>query len=489
MTSNPTRDNQAGRLAPVQFSRLSRRGILLGCSLPQLTTLGIGVLTVVVALYSGGGRGLAWASPVWGGAILFTVVPAGGRKLVEWVPIVGRWAWRASLRQLIYRRRILRPRPAGTLALPGDAAALRAYTDPQTGACMIHDPHQATLTAICAVSHPAFVLLDPGEQQRRVTGWGRVLAGVCRSGHLARLQVSERTLPDGGTGLADWWATHGTDDGTWPATIYTELIGRAGPAGERHATTLSLALDMRAAARPIRAAGGGIRGAAAVLRQDMTTLATGLRAADLAPTGWLDAGQVAVILRSAYDPAAAAALERHGQLGRQLATAGPVAVTETWDRLHTDSAYHQVMWISEWPRTPVFPGFLAPLVLSTGIGRVLSLHYTPVRADQAARDLRRTKTELISDATQRARIGQVADAEQAAELDDVLHQEADLTAGHGLLRVTGLIAISAPTPDALDAAVAAVDQAAIQASCETRRLVGQQAQAFTAAALPLCRSV
>ena len=36
---------------------------------------------------------------------------------------------------------------------------------------------------------------------------------------------------------------------------------------------------------------------------------------------------------------------------------------------------------------------------------------------------------------------------------------------------------------------AAVEQAAIQASCETRRLVGQQAQAFTAAALPLCRPV
>ena len=31
--------------------------------------------------------------------------------------------------------------------------------------------------------------------------------------------------------------------------------------------------------------------------------------------------------------------------------------------------------------------------------------------------------------------------------------------------------------------------AAVQAACETRRLVGQQAQAFAAAALPLCRSV
>ena len=41
----------------------------------------------------------------------------------------------------------------------------------------------------------------------------------------------------------------------------------------------------------------------------------------------------------------------------------------------------------------------------------------------------------------------------------------------------------------LEAGVAAIEQAATQASCETRLLVGQQAAAFTAAALPLCRRV
>ena len=39
------------------------------------------------------------------------------------------------------------------------------------------------------------------------------------------------------------------------------------------------------------------------------------------------------------------------------------------------------------------------------------------------------------------------------------------------------------------AAKAAIEQAAIQAGCETRLLLGQQAQAFTAAALPLCRGI
>jgi hypothetical protein len=476
-------------LAPVQFSRLARRGIMLGLSLPQLIVLGIAVLTVVFSLYTADGMGLAWTAPVWGTCALLAVIPAGGRKVIEWVPILARWGARTYLGQLIYRRRVIKPRPAGTLALPGDAAPLREWEDPETGAAMVHDPHAQTLTAILGVSHPAFVLLDPGEQQRRVSGWGRVLAAACRSGRIARIQVSERTLPDSGTGLAEWWRTHGTDDGSWAATTYAELIERAGPAGERHATTISLALDMKAAARQIRTSGGGIRGAAAVLRQEMSTLTTALRAAELSSTGWLTPGEVAVVLRSAYDPAAAPALERHGDLGRDLATAGPVAVTETWDRLRSDSAHHAVLWITEWPRSQVYPGFLAPLVLSNGILRTLALHYTPVRADQAARDLRKKKTELISDAAQRRKIGQIDDAASSAELDDVLQQEADLTAGHGVLRVSGLVSVSAPTVDELDAAVAAVEQAAIQASCETRRLVGQQAQAFTAAALPLCRPV
>ncbi|GAB2968324.1 SCO6880 family protein [Actinotalea caeni] len=476
-------------LRAVQFSRLTRRGILLGLSLPQLIVLTIGVLSIVGALYAGGGMLLAWTAPIWLLSAALAWTPVGGRKLIEWVPVSFRWVARTQARQTVFRRRIVKPRPAGTLALPGDAAALREWEDPDTGAAMIHDPHAQTLTAIIAVSHPAFVLLDPGEQERRVATWGRVLATACRSGRIARLQVCERTLPDGGSGLVEWWRSHGTDDGSWTSTVYRELIDRAGPAGERHATTISLALDLRAAARQVRTNGGGIKGAAAVLRQEMTTLVTALRAAELTVGAWLTPSEVAVILRSAYDPASAALLDRHGDIGRSLATAGPVAVMESWDRLRSDSAHHAVLWISEWPRSQVYPGFLAPVLLSSGIQRAFSLVCTPIRSDQAARDIRKKKTELISDAAQRSKMGQIEDASQTAEYGDVLQQEADLTAGHGVLRYTGLISISAPTPEELDTAVAAIEQAAIQASCETRRLVGQQAQAFTVAALPLCRTV
>ena len=308
--SSANNDRQpAGDLVPVKFSRLTRRGVLLGLSLTQLVALAIGGATLIGAFYAGGGMLLAYTAPVWVLAAVLTWIPVAGRPIVEWLPVASWWLWRTTGGQLLYRRRIVVPRPVGTLALPGDRARLREYSDPDTGAGMIHDPHAATLTVVCEVTHPAFVLLDPSEQERRVTSWGRVLATVCRSGRIATLQILERTLPDSGTGLAEWWASHGTTDGSWAADTYAELIDRAGPAGERHATTLSLSLDMKTSARQIRTAGGGIRGAAAVLRQEMNTLVAALRSADLSPSGWLTPGQIAVMLRSAYDPAIAAAIQ------------------------------------------------------------------------------------------------------------------------------------------------------------------------------------
>ena len=475
-------------LRPVSFSRLTRRGLLLGLSLPQLACLAVAGVIIVAALVTGGGTGFTLTTPIWMPIVLIAVVRVNGTPLVGWTPILASWILRTLTGQTMFRKNLHTPRSVGTLALPGDATALRYYEDPVTGAVMVHDPHRHTLTAILEVTHPSFILLDPTDQQHRVDTWSRVLATCCRSGRIARLQILDRTLPDSGSGLTDWWHRYGRDDGSFTARIYQDLIRRAGPATERHHTTISLALDLKTAAKPIRAAGGGMRGAAHILSQDMATLVTALRSADLCPGGWLDAPQLAVMLRAAYDPQATPVLDHQPDVGRDLGTAGPVAVHETWTRLHTDTAWHAVMWISEWPRTQVYPGFLTPLLLSTGIRRAFTLICTPLRADQAAKDIRRKKTEHVADQAQRARIGQLQDAAQSAEYHDVLQQEADLATGHGICRYTGLVTITASTEDELQAGIAAIEQAAIQAHCETRLLAGQQAQAFTTAALPLCRA-
>src|SRR5690625_1608678 len=117
-------------LSAVKFSRLTRRGILLGLSLPQLITLAIGILSIVAALYAGGGILIAYAAPIWLLAAVLTWVPAGGRKLIEWVPVGFRWVWQISIGPLLYRLRFALPRPAGTLALPGGSSALPGFVGP-----------------------------------------------------------------------------------------------------------------------------------------------------------------------------------------------------------------------------------------------------------------------------------------------------------------------------------------------------------------------
>ena len=56
---------------------------------------------------------------------------------------------------------------------------------------------QASTVVVCRITHLGFVLLDPGEQERRVTSWGRVLATVCRSGrgHRNLGKVAHRLRP------------------------------------------------------------------------------------------------------------------------------------------------------------------------------------------------------------------------------------------------------------------------------------------------------
>lgn len=131
----PTKQNESAvasaELVPVKFSRLTRRGVLLGLSLSQLITLATGVLSIVGALFAGGGVLLAYTAPIWVIAAALTWIPIAGRPAVEWLPVAFWWLWRSTGGQLLYRRRVVTPRPVGTLALPGDMARCGSTPTPK----------------------------------------------------------------------------------------------------------------------------------------------------------------------------------------------------------------------------------------------------------------------------------------------------------------------------------------------------------------------
>jgi len=355
--------------------------------------------------------------------------------------------------------------------------------DELSGAAMIHDPHRHTLTAVVTVTHPAFALLDDADRVGRVARWGRVLAGLATTGTCAAIQVLEATVPDPALGQRDWWTAHRGSGTGWAAEQYERLLDQVSLDSSTHRATISLALDLKAAARAIRSAGNGVRGGTEVLRADMASLTDALRLAGLRAGPWLGAHELAVIVRDAFDPATAGTPNP----AATLAHAGPIAVSESWDRLRHDSGWSRVLWFTEWPRIAVPPDFLHPLVFAPGTRRTISLVARPLATDIALRQIRREKTEAVADSTQKAKIGQLADLPATPEYADLLARERSLISGHTDVAYTGFVTVTAATPDGLDAAVAAITRAAGQSCCELRPVYGHQMEAFVSAALPFAR--
>jgi hypothetical protein len=238
-------------LAAARFGSRQRKGVLLGFTGPRLVVIGVAVLLVTGGLFTAGLAGAVLVSPLVVVLLASAFVAVSGRSAVEWLPVAGHWGLRRVRGQDVYGVRPSRPRPAGTLALPGDAAALRVHLDAVSGAAMIHDPHRRTLSATCVVTHPSFVLLGVEDQSRRVSGWGRVLACLARSGHTAAVQVLETTSPDNGTAVLDWWTHSGRHDGSWASRTYAEFDRRARH-GANHDVTPGIAGVQRGGPRGAR---------------------------------------------------------------------------------------------------------------------------------------------------------------------------------------------------------------------------------------------
>ncbi|WP_327419474.1 SCO6880 family protein [Streptomyces sp. NBC_01233] len=475
--------------ATVKFPHRSRRGILLGLTAPQLIVASLTGLLLLAVVLTRGVVGALQLIPLWAVIALFVFVRHRGRALAEWAPIVTRYVLRRMRGQLVWLTRpSRRPTREGLLHLPGTAASLRVVTAPDDRYGAVHDPHSGTLTAVVKVSSRAYALLDPGTQQANVNGWGRALAALARTGQIARIQVIERTVPDSGDALRRYWEEHGRPHAPTAGAIYSELIQSAGPAAAPHEAYVAVALDIRAARRLINQAGGGLTGSFSVLAQLTSTFDQAARTAGLNPTGWLTAREIAAVVRTAYDPKALTALDRWSTAGRpeaEPAAAGPVVVVEKADHIATDSAVHATYWVENWPRTETSAGFLHQLLFTGGVRRTLSLSYEPKGLDAALRDVQRKKASVIADAAERARRGQVDSEADSIEYQDIKSRERQLIAGHADVALTGLLTVSADSEDELRSACAVVETAAVGAQLDVRPLTWQQAEAFTAAALPL----
>jgi hypothetical protein len=412
---------------------------------------------------------------------------------------------------------------------------------------VVIDGPSRTATAVLAVQGHSFALLGPSDQDARIAAWARVLSAMAREGSTVhRIQWIESCLPDDGSSVRDHWATHAVLGADTPAgRSYRALVDEAAPVTRRHRVLLSLSIHTSHSSRSIRTAGRGLAGIGAVLGREVVALHRALDGADVSVVGVLGPSALARVFRDTYAPTngatghvvsdpdpdpdpdgcgragpglppgptdhtdrpdlpdyragyadTAGPAEGGGPGGRSTGPSlahptvpwpWPMGVEPHWDAVRTDATWHATYWIAEWPRVDVTPDFLGPVLFSP-LRRSVVMVMEPVSPTRAARQVAQARTADIADGELRRRGGFLVTARQTREREGVEDRDAELADGHAQFRFSGYVTLTADTRPELEAARAALEQAAGQARIELRLLFGEQDTAF-ACSLPLGRGL
>jgi hypothetical protein len=426
--------------------------------------------------------------------------PIGGRNADLWAPITTAFWFRRLLSGRQWRNDAMRlghvDGEPSCPNLPAHLAGVWMLDAPSdVGGSMGVVRDGATYTAVLSVRPEAFALCDSAEQARRLAGWGGILSGVAREASpIVRLQWVERTAPaDDGHLLRSTHSQLVLPPSHPVAQGYLDLVAEAGPATQAHETFVAVQIHRKKAARLIRSAGGGDDGAVAVLRREVATLVSNLAGADVTVDRILDARTIARTIRVTFDPGARSSLSLREAVdpdrrGVAPGAAWPSVIEEQWAWLRADDAFHATFWVEEWPRIPVRPDFLSPLLLGSRATRTVSLTTEAVPPGRAARQVEAARTADLADEELRRRGGFLSSARRRRQAEGVARREEELADGHADCRFSGYITVSAPDYEALEEACGEVEQLAQQCRLQLTRLRGQQAEAFTWT-LPLARGL
>jgi hypothetical protein len=488
-----------------------RVNFLFGMSGRRTALVAVAVLVAVQPVSAARLSDAIVAWPVAAALLALAYVRVAGRTVDEWmVAAVSFQLLKARKRNRFHSGAFALPLtadPAGPapMDLPGVLAPVRILSA-ETGAggtmAVIYHPHERTYTAVARIRFAGLGLADSGRRDAQVTGWGRLLAGLCLEGHpIIRVQAIQRSRPEDGAALGSWHEDHlAADAPAQAAAVTAELLTSAVPASVCREEWLAFTMDERRAGPAIRAAGGGEAGASAVLVRHVRALASAVSDAELEVAGWLTPRELAEVIRTAFDPESGAPLARRrcaqesavaaGRAHSGLAAgvdprlAGPTDAEVSWGSYRHDSGLSVSYLIYDWPRGEVYSTALFPLLGDGTSRRAVSLYLQPLSPREAERRVMAERTQRDVAIRLRQRTGQLVPEHEKAAQRRVDEQDAERAAGHGLVRFSGYVSVTVTDAGDLADALAALEADAAAARIEIRRLWGAQDVGFALAAVP-----
>ncbi|GHF47795.1 hypothetical protein GCM10010218_31520 [Streptomyces mashuensis] len=428
-----------------------------------------------------------------------------GLSADEWIALAVRHQIAVATKRNIFFSGVFAPRTKDgqqPMDLPGVLARLHLLEAPDgLGGTLgvMHNPVDGTYTAICRVSFPGLALVDTDKQNARVKAWAAYLRSLCKEGGaITRVSVHQRSLPDDGAALRGWTERHLSPEAPAQAVqALEELMAGAGPTATVRETYLAVTLSSSRARLAIKGAGGGQIGAAAVLVREVQAMHSSLSSAGLQVLEWLTPRGVAQAIRTAYDPEAQLMLSSRNTSaenpewtgtprGVDPALAGPAAAESGWGLYRHDGAWTVSYQVRGFPKSEVYATFLQPLLRPrANARRSMSLVYEPVGPAKARQELAREKTKRDTARRFRAKTGRAESEDERLEAMTARAQDMARASGHGVVRLTAMLAVTVTDLDQLETACAELQADASDAGLELRRVWGAQDSAFAVAALPL----
>jgi hypothetical protein len=480
--------------------------------LPRLgligTVLALGGLVVVMVVQLAAGLLVAAGVALGVAALLAPLAWRNRAGRNGWQVATANLAWAAGRRrrQHVYLAGLAGPVAFGAHRLPGLLARselLSAQNSYGEEFGLIAVPAARHYSVVLRCDPEGSQLVDPETVDAWVASHGRWLAALAHEPGLEACTVTVETAPDPGSRLAAEVSRMLVDEA--PALsrqMLTEAVATypKGSAAVSARVTLTftatrpgaqeregLGLRRRTGTAGSSTGEGRVRSAeqmATLIGQRLPGLLHQLRATGAGAARALTAAEVAELVRIAYDPAAATAVEEiraaGGDPGIRWADAGPAGQLEAWDCLRHDSAASITWQMVEPPASAVQSRVLERLLAAEeGVDRKrVTLTYRPHGPGSAG---------AIAHADVRTALGRAGAgrgetrAAESLAVQATRQSSTEVAGGAGLTRFSMLVTATVADPARLPAAAEVVSQLGAASQLRLRRCYFGQAASFTAA--------
>ena len=418
--------------------------------------------------------------------VLLAGIRIGGLSVVGHGVALLRW-------RQAQRRRAVRHAAVGASGwvLPGALAETRMVEVPSGGGTFgaVHHPVARRLAVTLLLASTAADLNDDAETEAAVSRWERFLEGLGRHPEVSAAVVVVETAPTSGAELeASVFGSIAPDAPPDCAHLMADVVASSPGVAARTDTRLTLVFDLRAwgAQLPRAKRGKGVEAYLPLLDRSVTGLEAVLDGCGVTVLGRATPAQLAAVVRVAFDPAAAGAVElavteRPDDVpGWELA--GPATAVEYPDAYAHDSGFSaSFVWASA-PRQFVPSTVLDALTRPGSFRKRVVSAYVPTLAQHAmsAASARQRGQRLTAAFSRMPVIGRARTAQDEQDSRAADQAAAEVALGAGWVAQTVAVTVTALDEADLPAAVAEIEQVAGRSQLRLRRLTRNHAAGFVA---------